>query len=294
MSEDLAAFLNLDAPVIAIEERFKMRLRIGEDAYALLSAKKNLMQVWDVGGVAATGAGVAASPAVATTLFASTASSGFLGFGAVAAATPVGWVIGAAMLSAGAYYGVSRLFRDADGQFVDTIPKFINTPLDLLAISLFDLMGALALRIAEIDGLVHEREMAAITDHFVTDWGYDRGFVGKALALLAEAPSSRRVKDLAQAIADFQGANPDCNAAKMQADLIEWLKALIRADGAIDEREEHALAAIQAIFDAAQRLTLARMGQAARDTASVTAEGVRAAVNTIGQSATGLWRRFTG
>ena len=62
----------------------------------------------------------------------------------------------------------------------------------------------------------------------------------------------------------------------------------------IDEREEHALAAILGIFEQAQRLTLAKVGQAAWDTASGTAEGVRSAANKRGESATGLWQRLTG
>ena len=111
-----ARFAGVDQ-VVAIPERFKLRLGIGEDAYASLRIKKTLQEFWDVGGMAATGAGVAASSTVASTFFASTATGGimgWLGLG-VAAATPVGWVVAAAVASGGAYWGVTLFPVSANG-----------------------------------------------------------------------------------------------------------------------------------------------------------------------------------
>lgn len=219
--------------VVADPLRFKHKLRIGEDAYTSLRVSKHVRQAWDVGGVAATGAAVAASPAVATTFFASTASGGLLsliGLG-TAAATPVGWIVAAAFASGGAYYGVMRLARTYGSSRLDTIPKFINTPLDLLAAALFDLIGALAVRLAAIDDVVDDSETALIAEHFITEWGLDPQYVRQALGVLLEETNSKRVKQLAQAVADFQAANPDCNAREMQADLLLFLRDVAEADG---------------------------------------------------------------
>jgi len=48
--------------VVADPLRFKLRLGIGQDAYAALRLKKHLQELWDTGGMAATGAALAAAP----------------------------------------------------------------------------------------------------------------------------------------------------------------------------------------------------------------------------------------
>jgi tellurite resistance protein len=248
--EDFAArFAGVDR-VVAVPERFKLRLGIGENAYASLRIKKTLREFWDVGGMAATGAGVAASPTVASTFFASTATGGvmgWLGLGA-AAATPVGWVVAAAVASGGAYWGVTRMMGSFSGSRVQVIPKFLNTPMDLLAASLFDLIGALAARISAIDGQIDETERAVIVEHFVADWGMDRAYVTRALAMLYEMVERTPVKDLARALASFQMDNPDCNPTAMQTELMQFLRSVAEADGRLDEREELALDAIERVL----------------------------------------------
>lgn len=154
-----AGFSEIDR-VVADPLRFKLKLGIGEDAYASLRIKKNLTNLWDLVGWGGTGATVAASPMVASAFFVPKGFIALLGFGT--AVTPVGWVVAAAVTSAGAYYGVTRLFGGYEGSRVDKIPKFINTPLDVLGAALFDLMGGLAIRVAYIDGRIDERETQEI------------------------------------------------------------------------------------------------------------------------------------
>ena len=93
--------------------------------------------------VGATASTVAASSAVASTFF---ASSGFMastlsaiGLGATAV-TPVGWVIAAGVISGGAYVGVSRMFEKSKDSGLVVVPKYINTPLDVIAVALIELM----------------------------------------------------------------------------------------------------------------------------------------------------------
>jgi len=260
--EDFAArFAGVDQ-VVAIPERFKLRLGIGEDAYASLRIKKTLQEFWDVGGMAATGAGVAASSTVASTFFASTATGGvmgWLGLGA-AAATPVGWVVAAAVASGGAYWGLTRAIGSFSGSRVQVIPKFLNTPMDLLAASLFDLVGTLAARISAIDGQIDEIEQAVIIEHFVTDWGLDRAYVSQALPMLYETIDQARVKDLARALASFQLENPDCNPAAMRAELMQFLRDVANADQRLDEREELALEAVEQVLREETELSFKRAG----------------------------------
>ncbi|WP_426041698.1 TerB family tellurite resistance protein [Brevundimonas sp. TWP2-3-4b1] len=250
--------------VVSDPLKFKRKLRIGEDAYATLRLKKGVQALWDVGGVAATGATVAASPIIAGSLFASTGGLlSIIGIGA--AATPIGWVIAAAAASGGAYYGVSRVVRRQMGNMVDTIPRFINTPIDLLGMQLFDLIGALALRVASIDGVIAPEERASIERHLVDEWGYDQTFTARALDLLAVTTDEARVKVIAKALADFQAASPDCNGVAMQTELLRFLRDVIEADGVIDEREDLAIDAISATFKAHNAIDLTKVTRSIGD-----------------------------
>ncbi len=146
--------------MVADPLRFKARLEIGENAYTSLTLKNRALEVWDVAGVAFTGATVAKSAVVASTFFST--SGGFFGlFGVAAAATPVGWVVAASVATGGAYYGVIRLMKGT-GDKVEVIPKFVNTPLDTLAVGFFDLMAPLALKVAAADGDVADEEVEVI------------------------------------------------------------------------------------------------------------------------------------
>lgn len=271
--------------VIADPLKFKRKLRIGEDAYAVLRLKNGIQGLWDAGGVAATGATVAASKVVATTFFASTASGGLLsalGIGA-AATTPIGWVLAAAAASGGVYYGVSRVVRRQQETFVDTIPRFINTPIDLLGMQLLDLIGALALRVAKIDGAVAAEERTTIQRHFIEEWGYSRDYVIAALDILETTSDQTRVKAVAVALAHFQAASPDCNAEAMQSELLSFLREVMEADGMLDEREELAIDAITDAFQKERAITLAKVGRTFSDLGEKT-----------GSAVSGLRKRFGG
>mgnify|MGYP003575813124 CR=1 FL=1 len=228
--------------VVADPLRFKLKLGIGEDAYASLRIKKNITNLWDLVSWGGTGATVAASPMVASAFFVPKGFMALIGFGT--AVTPIGWVVAAAVTSAGAYYGVTRLFGGYEGSRVNKIPKFINTPLDVLGAALFDLMGGLAIRVANIDGQIDDRETQAIVDYFVGEWGFDSVYVDRALAVLRSNISMASIKDMSRNLAKFQAENPDCNDAAMQAELAQFLREIALADGVLDEREELAIDAI--------------------------------------------------
>ncbi len=238
----LARFAGVEQ-VVADTMRFKRKLAIGEDAYTSIKLGKAAARIWDVGGVAATGAAVASSSAVAGTFFASTGWLATLGLGA-AAVTPVGWVIAAAVASGGAYYGVTRLIAGYAGSKVEVIPKFINSPIDQLGAALFDMFGTLALKVAQVDGVVDPREKAAIEGYFVREWGFDAAYVPAAMDVIAENSSNVSMKQLALGFSKFVEDNPDCNAPALRAEIMVILHEVAQADGVLGEREELALEVI--------------------------------------------------
>ena len=113
-----------------------------------------------------------------------------------------------------------------------------------------------------IDGDINQRELDAVLDHLVGDWGYDRAYADQTLKVLVSNAEQIRVKSVAFELAQFLDANPDCSAEIMQRELMEFLRELIQADGVIDEREDLALDAIEATFRDARRLIVEKAGRA--------------------------------
>ena len=243
---DLIADLNQLDHVVADTNKFKIKLAIGEDAYASLRTTKALQMIWDVKGAGAAGAGLAASPTVAATFFGG--GSTFLSALGLtsAAATPVGWVVAAAVVSGGAYYGAMRWFGRYSESRVEAIPRFINTPIDFLGATLYDMMAGLALKVAEFDGKIDPAEREAIISYFGEEWGLSQDYAERALPLIESQVRERSLKDMVRSLAEFQVDNPDCNPSAMAKDIRTFLDEIANSDGFFDEREAIAIEAIEA------------------------------------------------
>lgn len=240
----LAADLNALDLVVQDPIKFKIKLGIGEEAYATLKLAKTLQTLWELKGAAGTGAVAASSPLVATTFFGG--SGGILstlGFTA-AATTPVGWVIAAAVVSGGAYYGAMKVAGSYQSSRVETIPKFINTPIDLLGATIFDMMAGLALKVVDFGGEIDDLERTAIIEYFIDEWGVSKDYATKALPLIESQITNTSLKEMVKTIADFQIDNPDCNPVAMKRDIKKFLEEIAFADGDLDEREELAMETI--------------------------------------------------
>lgn len=244
--------------VVSDEIRFKLKLGIGSDAFASLKYGKKVQELWDVGGVAATGAGVAASSAVAGTFFATGGWLSAIGLGA-SAVTPIGWVIAAGVVSGSAYYGVTRVMRRFSAGRVMEIPQFINTPIDILGANLVDLIGPLALRVAHIDGVLDPREMRVIETYFIKEWGISPDYIKPALKLIGENIDEKAIKAVARQIAHFVKTNPDCNFDHITKDVVGFLWEIARADDRLDDREELAIERIETIFQDEGRFSLSSL-----------------------------------
>lgn len=239
---------------------FKSKLAIGEAAYTSLKLKNTVVQAWDVAGVATTAAVVTKSSVVATTFFAPTGFLAALGFGT--AVTPIGWVIAAGVVTGGAWMGVTRYLKKVSASRVTVIPNFINTPLDVLALGLFDLLVPLALKVAEVQGRIHETERKLINDYFVREWGYDPKFVAEGISYTESALSGLSIKDLAQTIADFTSENRDCNFDKMSQEILGFLRNMVAVDGKLNVKDEKAIENIEVIFNATNKFSLKNKIQA--------------------------------
>lgn len=226
--------------------KFKAKLAIGEDAYTSLKVKNKVFEFWDAFGAASTAAALAKSSAVASTFFAPSGILAVLGFGA--AVTPIGWVVAAGLVTGGAWMGISRYVKKSTSSRVTVIPKFINTPMDVLALALFDLIAPLTLKVANIDGEIDNSEKISIIDSFINDWGYSREFVNEGVSYIESNISEFSIAELARNLAKFKKENPDCNYQDMSKGILRFLRETIEADGRIDEREQMAIEHVERVF----------------------------------------------
>lgn len=234
--------------MVAEPLKFKAKLAIGEDAFASLQTARLVGDLWQVGTAATAGGLAASSSAVAGTLF----GGGWLAaLGIGAAATPVGWVVGAAVASGAACYGVLRMFRSYEGTRVQKVPAFINTPIDVLGAALFDLMASLAIRVAREAEEVDDSERAAVADYFVAEWGLDPAYVAAALPVIEHSAEGRSIDEIAEALALYKRDNPDCNFETLKAELLAFLTEIAAADGVLHDAELAAIARTDRIFQKA-------------------------------------------
>lgn len=240
--------------IVAEPLNFKAKLAIGEDAYTSLKVKNAAFQAWEVAGVATTAVVVAKSSVVASTFFAPTGFLAAIGIGT--AVTPIGWVIAAGVVTGGAWVGITRYLKKASASRVTVIPKFINTPLDVLALGLFDLLAPLALKVAEVEGRVGDGDRRLIADYFVREWGYDSRFVGEGIKYTESKIGGFSVRDLAKTLVEFTGANPDCNFKMMAQEILVFLRGIGEIDAKVDKRKEAEIDKIETVFKSANRFSL--------------------------------------
>ena len=232
--------------VVEDDRAFKSMLGIGEDAYA----SSRLLKIVDdslVTVMAGVGGGaVASSSVVAGAFFPAGGILGLLGLGT--AVTPFGWVIVGAAAAGLGYQGLRKLTRKMAGP-VEVIPRFINSPIDLLAASLFDVMAPLVLKVSHVDGEFHEAERQKIRQYFAGSWGYNHEYVDLGLEYAEVNLSGFKTEEVARAFAKLCKENRDCNLPAITINIEDFLQELIAADGRISKEEKHELDRIRQAFN---------------------------------------------
>jgi len=230
--------------IISDQLRFKNKLGIGEKAYKSLRMRENLTTISEAVGVAGAASAAAGSSVVATTFFAgsSALSAAFsaVGIGAFAA-TPVGWVVSAGVLSGAAYMGISRLLESPKDTGLTVIPKYINAPIDLIALAMIEMMLPVSLKIARSDGVIDTREIQEIGRFYSSEWGYSPSFVSKLIEVYQPQLDSLSYIKLAGSLSKYCAESKDCNPVTIRDEFIIHLREVIEADGVIDPKETEEL-----------------------------------------------------
>jgi hypothetical protein len=230
LADELEEFFSEANEVIVKEPlKFKAKLGIGERAYALLRARENLTTASEAIGVGGAASTVASSSVVAKFFF-----GGFF----FTAATPIPWIIAAGVLTGGAYIGISHLFERSKETGLIVIPKYINTPLDVIAASLIELMLPVSLKIASVGGGLQEPELRAIRIFFVDKWGYCPGFVARLIEEYRSQIDSVSYSKLADSLGSYCAESPDCDKEAILGGFVTHLREIIEADGRVRDDEK--------------------------------------------------------
>ena len=237
---------NPEEELVANPERFKIKLGIGEDAYQTLRVKRTFGSIVDFFGFFAGGSTVASSSWVATTFFTPVIWGIKLPF---LAATPIGWVIAAGFAGGGLYLAFRKLSRRSDKSFIDVVPKYINTPLDIIALQILEQILPFALYVARADGMVDGAERKTIKDYFTEEWGYNATVIDKYIDEAEDTLTDNHVKEVAMQFAKFCKESKDCNKDKVIKDVIKMLQAIVDADDHIHPDEEKALNQLKSWFE---------------------------------------------
>jgi|GEM_PF-964635 len=163
-------------PIIDSPLQFKYKLDIGDEVYEYLTKAENFL-AFSKTIVAGLGGGSIAGAAWLATL-APVAKFALL-FGMTS--TPVGWMVGAGALSAVLAYTLAKQENFLKKKTTITIPKHLNTPLDLLAQTVISLIMPAIVRLGLADGCLCEKEQETIRNYFVKEWGFNRDFVANAI-----------------------------------------------------------------------------------------------------------------
>ncbi|MDG1816387.1 MAG: hypothetical protein P8H22_09835 [Glaciecola sp.] len=158
-------FANEPQKVIADPIKFKNKLEIGANAYKYLSKVENIAPLLQGGALGS---------AVASAHFAG--SAGVLGALGLAS-TPVGWIALSGVVGAGIIYSGNYLLKNLKRQAVVEIPKYLNTPLDLIASSVIGFIAPIALKLANTDGEISGEERIFLVRYFENEWGFDPVYV---------------------------------------------------------------------------------------------------------------------
>ncbi len=288
--------------VVVDTNKFKIKLGIGEDAYTTQKLKNlfdTVMDAKEAVGVGSAGAATVSTliPAASTGLLTKAAVAVGLASAPATAPLALAVIATAGVLSGGAYFGAKRMLLGAGSSNVETIPKFINTPIDLLGAALFDMIAGLAMKVAEFSAPIDDAERETVVNYFFEEWGIAPGYARRALPLIELQIKKQSLKEMARTLAEFQIDNPDCNPDAIRKNICQFLDELAHADGEFDEKEALAIEAVEREFATTlspQSQLMRKAGRYSSQVAGVAQGGASAVTSGAKSAITTLRSRLFG
>lgn len=233
IEDELAAFFNEEPErVVADSQQFRLKLGIGVDAYKTLSKICDLSPMLS-GGAMASGAGFLGLQGTA-------GAFAFIGFGS----TPIGWVALAGVAGAGVFYGGSQLLKKARKGAVQEIPKYLNSPIDVIASSILSFIAPIAFKLAKLDGVVSQAEREFVSQYFVNEWGFDEKYVNSQLDTLIDSADEIDFDKVSNKINELVTSG-DVNKDELIKQVVELSEKLCQIDQSEHDETEVQLQALK-------------------------------------------------
>lgn len=230
--EEMEAFYAQDIDAVVIDsEQFRKKLNIGLDAFKHLSNAKKLGEFLTAIG---SGTGVAAFGGAAW--LTSLGTFGQIGLAVGLVSTPVGWLAAAGSGAAVTVYTTRWMFRKVKKDVVTEYPNFINSPLDVLASSLCDLMYPVLLKIAYADKKYCELERETIRSYFINEWGINPDYV-ESLLDYDEAHLNNYDWDTLSTTIAALAKSGDLKYTTIKNEILETANVVMLSNGLIHHKE---------------------------------------------------------
>lgn len=164
----------------------------------------------------------------------------------VSLVNPYSWIMIGAGLGVGSFYCLRKIIDITDDNFMTKIPKNITSPIDLLGLSVVDVLCIPAVKIATCDGDYADCEREMITNYFTKEWGINTVYIEKyqkAVSLHIVDIDYNYAKRIEQAKKheDFKLVD----MKELSSELLRFLKEVASSDGKISKCEEDELKKIQ-------------------------------------------------
>lgn len=241
--DDLQAPKNNEPPIIDSPLQFKAKLNIGDEAYAYLSKADNFID-FSIKIAAGLGGSSLFTMAWLATLGPVAKLALLVGF----TSTPVGWIAGAGALSAVLAYGLMRAKGKLKDATTITIPKHLNTPLDLLGQTVLSLILPATVKMALIDGHLCENERNVLVDYLAQEWGFNRYFISNAITEQESLITDFDYEQYRQLLIASTSTDKEIKYDVIKEELLTILTEVMKADGNMSPDEDKELEKLSIII----------------------------------------------
>ena len=191
LHEDMKDFFekqNIEC-VFSDEIEFKRKLNLSDKAMS------DLLMAKDLDKYGSTLAAAMATGAVAYIAWLS--SLGFIGQAAILVglgSNPIGWIALAAGAGGLLMYGSKTAINKLDENAYERIPKYLNTPLDVLGTTLIAVILPIYLKLAINDKNIIKNSLDNIMEEF-SNWGYDRNYLEQTINTFMKGLGELKIED---------------------------------------------------------------------------------------------------
>lgn len=233
-----------EPPIIEHPLLFKAKLNIGDKAYEYLTKADNFIEF-----SIKIAAGLGGSSLFTVAWFATLGPVAKLALLVGFTSTPVGWIAGAGALSAVLAYALMQAKGKSKDATTITIPKHLNTPLDLLGQTILSLILPATVKMALIDGRLCENERKVLGDYLAQEWGFNRYFIANAITEQERLITDFDYEQYRQLLIASTCTDKEIKFDVIKVELLTILTEVMKADGNISPEEDKELEKLSIIIN---------------------------------------------